>query len=289
MRGWYNHDREWEIDLVQRLRRGGTVEAYSLGQLVSGYSPPVAWSDGGWEAAEEHAKHAIRSGAVYLNDEAIAARKAERDYRKKEMAEALAANKAKREREEARRRKERIEADRIEAIEAVERARVAAQQAEVVAARRKLRAEQDAAWRAEEARALAEVKQAQSPDPEVRTAAQFSYPSALAKDAEAEQRRYWAEQSARRTQEYEIRLAAAKKRQAERAAAAQRPHYGSYPLAEAQFILGQKWGCGSCGHQAQLKPFGGKYMMTCKACKTTVVCEHAIMLAQIRLRQERGG
>lgn len=310
MGGW-NHDREWEIDLVERLRRGGTLEALSLGQLVSGWSTPAY--DGGWESAEEHSKHAIRTGAVYLNDEAIAARKAQREYQRKEMAKAIAANKEKREREEARRRKERIEADRVEAIEAVERAKAREIYEQTVIARKRLREEQDAEWRRAEAErhmrddAIVAANRAEATaardryeaERRSRTAAQQEVIDAAnaarqAIEAEADrlasrdQAAYWEAQKARRAQVYETLLAKAKAREAERAAKARTPHYGRFPLAEAQYVLAQKWGCGSCGHQATLKPFGGKYVMTCKACKRTVTCEHAVMMAQIKANKERG-
>ena len=65
---------------------------------------PSASYAGGWEHAEARSKDAIRTNAVYLNDEAIAARALQRKLLREGIREALA---------EAKERQKKIEADRL--------------------------------------------------------------------------------------------------------------------------------------------------------------------------------
>jgi hypothetical protein len=81
-------DRGWELDLAERLQRGGALHSLAVNDLIRSHRPGRAAE--GWEAAEEHSKDAIRSGSVFLNDEAIARRLPERERRKKAYAEEMA-------------------------------------------------------------------------------------------------------------------------------------------------------------------------------------------------------
>jgi hypothetical protein len=167
--GWANRDREWEQDLVERLRRGEAApRGVSVHDLVSGDWPHE--QPAGWEAAEKHAKNAIRTGSPFLNDEAIAARLPVRKLQKEAYAKVLAeesALKAKRkaeaeQREAARRQalrewkrrqeeRERVRAERAEewrVAEEAERARFAAQQEADMA-------EANERWKAERAKRMA--------------------------------------------------------------------------------------------------------------------------------------
>jgi hypothetical protein len=116
-RSW-GRDAVWERGVVDAIRRGAAApRALSIGALVSGpYDPNGGFNGGGWEHAEQHAKGAIRTGAVFLNDEAIARREAERKQRRAALAEAEAENRRRvqaRKREEAARPAEREKQDRI--------------------------------------------------------------------------------------------------------------------------------------------------------------------------------
>jgi rubrerythrin len=99
----WGHDRIWERSVVERIRRGGAAP-----QMADTGSPvhwdPVGVNAAGWEYAEAHAYNAIRTNAVYLSDEAIAARKLQRKLLREGVREALA---------EARERQKKIEADRL--------------------------------------------------------------------------------------------------------------------------------------------------------------------------------
>jgi hypothetical protein len=90
----WGHDREWERGVVEAIRRGEAApRTCSIGELVSG--PYVAdLGGGGWEHAESHAKDAIRTGSVFLNDEAIAARAEVRKAQRAALAAAEAENRA---------------------------------------------------------------------------------------------------------------------------------------------------------------------------------------------------
>ena len=99
--GPWGHDREWERSVVERIRRDGVGP-----EIMSFYEPTPNWdlvgvNAGGWEHAERHAKDAIRAGAVYLNDEAIAKRVAQRKLWREGVREAMAEGAAKRAKEAA--------------------------------------------------------------------------------------------------------------------------------------------------------------------------------------------
>jgi rubrerythrin len=99
----WGHDRTWERSVVERIRRGGAApQMADTGPTP--YWDPVGVYAGGWEHAEAHSKDAIRTNAVYLNDEAIAARKLQRKLLREGLREALA---------EAKERQKKIEADRL--------------------------------------------------------------------------------------------------------------------------------------------------------------------------------
>jgi rubrerythrin len=74
------------------------------------YWEPVGVSASGWEYAEAHARDAIRTNAVYLSDEAIAARALQRKLLREGIREALAEAK-----------------ERAKKVEAAKRAKEAAQ------------------------------------------------------------------------------------------------------------------------------------------------------------------
>lgn len=104
----WGHDRTWERSVVERIRAGGPAPA-----VASVYDVPQAYlsTDGiyaeGWEHAEEYAKDAIRTGAAYLNDEAIAARALQRKLFREGVREAQAKAKARKDKENASRREKR--------------------------------------------------------------------------------------------------------------------------------------------------------------------------------------
>jgi hypothetical protein len=129
--GW-GHDKLWEWRMVERLRLG-----YPAPQTHSLYETPPSndgvFADGGWEWTEEHSKNAIRTNAVWLNDTAIARRKAERELKAQQEAEwrernakIEAAEAEKRERDRQIRARERAEKEAERARElAAWRARLA--------------------------------------------------------------------------------------------------------------------------------------------------------------------
>jgi hypothetical protein len=110
-RRWIGHDYDWEAQLVERLNRSGKgperVSIYDMVQSQSG-APR-----GGWESAERLSRRAIRTGAVFLNDDAIARRLPDRDRRKAAWAEMVAEHSTVL--EEARAQKREVEAARAEA------------------------------------------------------------------------------------------------------------------------------------------------------------------------------
>jgi hypothetical protein len=140
--GWHGRDREWELGVVERLRRGEAApRSISLGELVTGFHDPAGSISGGWEHAEERSKNAIRNNSAFLNDEAIARRAEDRKRRKAALAEAEAqnrANVAKRKAELAAKEAERARAERAWRRRQEERARA--------------QSEQDAEWQRQEMR-----------------------------------------------------------------------------------------------------------------------------------------
>jgi hypothetical protein len=114
---FWGRDRVWERGVIDAIRRGQAApRASSISALVSGPYEPNGGGGGGWELAEEHSKGAIRTGAVFLNDEAIAARAELRKQQRAALAEAEAENRARvkaRKQDEANRAAEREEQQRI--------------------------------------------------------------------------------------------------------------------------------------------------------------------------------
>ncbi len=99
--GPWGHDRPWERSVVEQIKRGGAAP-----RMVDSGSPTYwepAYVDG-WEHAEAHSKDAIRTNAVYLNDQAIAARAQQRKLLREGIREALA---------EAKERRKKVAADRL--------------------------------------------------------------------------------------------------------------------------------------------------------------------------------
>jgi hypothetical protein len=104
--GPWGHDRAWERSVVEQIKRGGAAP-----RMVDAGSPTY-WDPAGvdgWEYAEERSKNAIRTNAVYLNDEAIAARALQRKLLREGVREALA---------EAAERAKKLEADKKAEVEA---------------------------------------------------------------------------------------------------------------------------------------------------------------------------
>ena len=142
--GPWGHDRTWERSVIEQIKRGGSAPS-----MVDSGSPvhwdPVGVNAGGWEYAEAHAKDAIRTGAVYLNDEAIAARALQRKLLREGIREALA---------EAEARQKKIEADKKAEAEAKREAK-RLWDARIAERVRRAREEQDA-WQTEADRRYAE-------------------------------------------------------------------------------------------------------------------------------------
>jgi hypothetical protein len=141
-RGWSRGDREWERGVIERLRRGEAApRSLSTDEAVPSPYLAGAYASGGWEHAEAHAKDAIRTGAAFLNDEAIARRKPQRDERTKAYAEYL--------------REQHVlwHAQEAERVARAERQRLADE-----AARAERRAELERAGRAREARERARAE-----------------------------------------------------------------------------------------------------------------------------------
>ena len=113
----WGHDRTWEREVVERIRRGGEApRAVPPDSDPAVYYEAVSFNADGWEFAEEHSKGAIRTHAVYLNDEAIAARQKKRAEQRAAFKELLAQEKIKREAaiEAAKAKRKAIEAARAE-------------------------------------------------------------------------------------------------------------------------------------------------------------------------------
>ena len=100
--GPWGHDRTWERSVVEQIKRGGAAPQMVDSGPTPYWEPMGAYADG-WEHAEARSKNAIRTNAVYLNDEAIAARALQRKLLREGIREALA---------EAKARRKKIEADR---------------------------------------------------------------------------------------------------------------------------------------------------------------------------------
>jgi hypothetical protein len=157
--GW-GHDNLWEWRVVERIRQGYPApQAHALYETSANGGWPAGADDSGWEYAEEHSKNAIRTNAVYLNDTAIARRKAERQRAALEEAEWAERN-AKIEAAEAEKR------ERDRQIRARERAEKEAERAQTLAAWRQRLAEQErrdaeqiAEWERMQAERAAETKE----------------------------------------------------------------------------------------------------------------------------------
>lgn len=88
---WGIRDRQWEHEIVERIRQTGAIDASSFSDVIPGGSPiaPV-----GWENAEKHAAKANRLHSAYLDDASIAKRAAKRELLRQGMEEVKAAWKA---------------------------------------------------------------------------------------------------------------------------------------------------------------------------------------------------
>jgi hypothetical protein len=251
--GWANRDREWEQDLVERLRRG---EAAPRGVSVHDLMPGD-WNEQppGWEAAEKHAKNAIRTGSPFLNDEAIAARLPVRKLQKEAYAEVLAqesALKAKRKAEaeqmeaarreaarEWKRRQEELERVRAERAEEWERAEEL-ELAERAAERKRRRLEQQGIDEAEQARFAAQVE------------ADMAAANERWKAAQAER--------AKRTATAHCDAVIAE---------------GAKRRKEEQAILKNRWQCRRCkGLSIEVKPDRGGYVLGCSYCGAKAWGDH---------------
>ena len=159
--GPFGHDRTWERSVVEQIKRGGPApQMADTGSTP--YWDPVGINAGGWEYAEARSKDAIRTNAVYLNDEAIAARALQRKLLREGLREALA---------EAAERAKKVEADKKAEAEAKREAQRLwdAKQAERIRKEReqrdawfeedkRRRNEAAAKWKAEENRRYEENK-----------------------------------------------------------------------------------------------------------------------------------
>jgi hypothetical protein len=137
--------------LAERLARGEAaprgVSIYDMFLADPRYDCGPYSGVGGWEIAEKRSVNAIRSGAEFLNDYAIARRLPERELRKKGWAEAQAEWKARAEKNRVRQAEEDAAAE--EARRAWEARRTAAEKAE---------AERRALWETEQRRRNLEMK-----------------------------------------------------------------------------------------------------------------------------------
>jgi hypothetical protein len=138
--GPWGHDRAWERSVVERIKRGDPAPSM-VDTGSPAYLEPVGSYADGWEHAEARSKDAIRTNAVYLNDEAIAARALQRKLLREGIREALA---------EAAARAKKLEADKKREAEAKREAR-RAWEAKLEERVRKAREEQEA-WFEEDKR-----------------------------------------------------------------------------------------------------------------------------------------
>lgn len=112
-------DEDWDDDGYDLQRGAGAVSIYDIFPFTGG-------GHGSWEAAEKHARNAIRSGAVFLSDYDIARRLPARELRKQGWAETQAEWKARAKELEAQKAEERAaraEAQRLAQQRSEERAR----------------------------------------------------------------------------------------------------------------------------------------------------------------------
>jgi rubrerythrin len=142
--GPWGHDRIWERSVVEQIRRGGAAPQMADTGPTPYLEPVGSYADG-WEHAEARSKDAIRTNAVYLNDEAIAARALQRKLLREGLREALA---------EAKARQKKITADRL-AEAAAKREAKRLWDAQIAERVRKAREEQEA-WQIEADRRYAE-------------------------------------------------------------------------------------------------------------------------------------
>ena len=93
-RSWVNHDRQWEHDVVERIRHGGGApQSVATAEAVSGGYTYYRIMPEGWEAAEHHAANAVRTGSAYFTDTEIAKRAKVRAQLKEALKEAQARDK----------------------------------------------------------------------------------------------------------------------------------------------------------------------------------------------------
>lgn len=84
---WNIRDRQWEREIVARIRQTGALDALSFSDLIPDQYPVHL---GGWEAAEKHAAKANRLHSAYLDDASIAKRAAKRELLRQQMEEVKA-------------------------------------------------------------------------------------------------------------------------------------------------------------------------------------------------------
>jgi DNA repair exonuclease SbcCD ATPase subunit len=84
---WNIRDRQWEYEIVERIRQTGAIDASSFSDMIAGEYPIAP---AGWEAVEKHAAKANRLHSAYLDDASIAKRAAKRQLLKQQMEEVKA-------------------------------------------------------------------------------------------------------------------------------------------------------------------------------------------------------
>lgn len=149
-RGWDRYDWHYEREVVERLRRGEAAPQSGKLTDLHDRNPNYGEPAGGWKQAEEFARNANRTNAVFLNDEAIALRLPDRERREAAHREYLAEVAV---RMEAQR--QRLEE------EARERERLIKEEVRREKQRAKERASRDAEWRAWRAEAAPRTERQQ--------------------------------------------------------------------------------------------------------------------------------
>jgi|SRR5215472_2262457 len=128
-KGWDAPMRQFRHDVVERLRRGeGGPQSLAFGDVVGrGFFSGVQV---GWEATEDYARNADRSGSSFLNDIAIERRLEDRARRKQAYEEFLKENGARLSLERARQAQADAERQRVREEERLLKAEKARKEAE---------------------------------------------------------------------------------------------------------------------------------------------------------------